>query len=160
MLRFVTTADTEILATAGAVGGLPGDFPAVRCANPGGHPDPGWCPRRQRAVRPQRRAHRHQRPGAPPVARETERGRMTSAVDSADTPTGPSGGSDRGTESQVKHMKWWGWGVDGVSFRHDDKPKFAAFVRQVIDLDVTTPGKPMLTFDELPVPAPKIDSRS
>ena len=40
MLRFVTTADTEILATAAAVERLPGDFPEVRCANPGGHPDP------------------------------------------------------------------------------------------------------------------------
>ena len=40
MLRFVTTADTEILATAAAVERLPGGFPEVRCANPGGHPDP------------------------------------------------------------------------------------------------------------------------
>ncbi|MGO9903343.1 MAG: cobaltochelatase subunit CobN [Solirubrobacteraceae bacterium] len=39
MLRFVTTADTEILATAAAVRRLPDDFPEVRCANPGGHPD-------------------------------------------------------------------------------------------------------------------------
>lgn len=36
MLRFVTTADTEILATAEAVRRLPADFPPVRCANPYG----------------------------------------------------------------------------------------------------------------------------
>ncbi|HET9093461.1 MAG TPA: cobaltochelatase subunit CobN [Solirubrobacteraceae bacterium] len=36
MLRFVTTADTEILATAAAVRRLPSEFPAVRCANPQG----------------------------------------------------------------------------------------------------------------------------
>ena len=36
MLRLVTTADTEILATASAVRRLPDDFPAVRCANPRG----------------------------------------------------------------------------------------------------------------------------
>jgi cobaltochelatase CobN len=36
VLRFVTTADTEILATAAAVERLGDDFPAVRCANPGG----------------------------------------------------------------------------------------------------------------------------
>lgn len=36
MLRFVTTADTEILATAAAVERLPDDFPQVRCANPYG----------------------------------------------------------------------------------------------------------------------------
>jgi cobaltochelatase CobN len=41
VLRFVTTADTEILATAAAVERLPDDFPAVRCANPGGTLDPG-----------------------------------------------------------------------------------------------------------------------
>jgi cobaltochelatase CobN len=40
VLRFVTTADTEILATAAAVGRLPDGFPEVRCANPGGAPDP------------------------------------------------------------------------------------------------------------------------
>jgi cobaltochelatase CobN len=36
MLRFLTTADTEILAVASAVERLPGDFPEVRCANPAG----------------------------------------------------------------------------------------------------------------------------
>jgi cobaltochelatase CobN len=40
MLRFLTTADTELLATAAAVASLPSDFPEVRCANPSGHPDP------------------------------------------------------------------------------------------------------------------------
>jgi cobaltochelatase CobN len=40
VLRFLTTADTEILATASAVGRLPDDFPPVRCANPGAAPDP------------------------------------------------------------------------------------------------------------------------
>jgi cobaltochelatase CobN len=35
VLRIVTTADTEILATAAAVRRLPDEFPAVRCANPG-----------------------------------------------------------------------------------------------------------------------------
>ncbi len=36
MLRLITTADTEILATAAAVARLPDGFPEVRCANPGG----------------------------------------------------------------------------------------------------------------------------
>ena len=39
MLRFITTADTEILATAGAVERLPDGFPEVRCANPGAATD-------------------------------------------------------------------------------------------------------------------------
>jgi len=40
MLRFLTTADTEILATASAVRRLPAGFPEVRCANPAGAADP------------------------------------------------------------------------------------------------------------------------
>jgi cobaltochelatase CobN len=40
VLRFVTTADTEILAAATAVERLPAHFPEVRCANPAGaHPE-------------------------------------------------------------------------------------------------------------------------
>jgi cobaltochelatase CobN len=39
-LRFVTTADTEILATAAAVQRLPRGFAEVRCANPAGSGDP------------------------------------------------------------------------------------------------------------------------
>jgi cobaltochelatase CobN len=40
VLRFVTTADTEILAAATAVGRLPDGFPEVRCANPAGALEP------------------------------------------------------------------------------------------------------------------------
>src|SRR5581483_8461143 len=40
VLRFVTTADTEILATAAAVARLPDGFPEVRCANPATATDP------------------------------------------------------------------------------------------------------------------------
>ncbi|HSS57761.1 MAG TPA: cobaltochelatase subunit CobN, partial [Solirubrobacteraceae bacterium] len=39
MLRVVTTADTEILATAAALERLPDDFPEVRCLNPASAPD-------------------------------------------------------------------------------------------------------------------------
>ena len=30
----------------------------------------------------------------------------------------------------VKQHKWWGWGEEGRSYRHDDKPKFAPFVKR------------------------------
>jgi cobaltochelatase CobN len=40
VLRFLTTADTEILAAAAALPSLPEDFPALRCANPTQHADP------------------------------------------------------------------------------------------------------------------------
>ncbi|WP_320671343.1 cobaltochelatase subunit CobN [Patulibacter defluvii] len=39
MLRFITTADTEILAAAAALDQLPDDFPSLRCANPSAHGD-------------------------------------------------------------------------------------------------------------------------
>jgi cobaltochelatase CobN len=39
MLRIITTADTEIMATASAVEQLPAGFPEVRCANPAGRSD-------------------------------------------------------------------------------------------------------------------------
>jgi cobaltochelatase CobN len=40
VLRFVTTADTEILATAAAVERLPGELPRGALREPAGHPDP------------------------------------------------------------------------------------------------------------------------
>jgi alkyldihydroxyacetonephosphate synthase len=36
----------------------------------------------------------------------------------------------------VKHMKWWGWGVEGVGFHHEDKPGFAPFVLDAVGLDL------------------------
>ncbi|MFI5735875.1 FAD-binding oxidoreductase [Kribbella sp. NPDC051587] len=56
----------------------------------------------------------------------------------------------------VEHMKWWGWGVDGVAFSHDDKPSLAPFVQKVIDVDLNAPAEPPLAFDELDVPASQL----
>ncbi len=55
----------------------------------------------------------------------------------------------------VKHMKWWGWGVEGVAFHHEDKPGFRPFVIEAVDLDVNvepTAG----SLDPLEVPRPMI----
>jgi alkyldihydroxyacetonephosphate synthase len=52
----------------------------------------------------------------------------------------------------VKHMKWWGWGNEGVGFHHEDKPGFAPFVLQAVGLDLLTAtraGEP--SFDDLKV---------
>ena len=54
----------------------------------------------------------------------------------------------------VHHMKWWGWGVDGVGFHHEDKPGFAPFVKFAVGLDLGTAvrtGEP--SFDDLNVPS-------
>ncbi len=55
--------------------------------------------------------------------------------------------------TDVKHMKWWGWGVDGVGFHHEDKPGFAPFVEYAVGLDLGTAkraGEP--SFADLKVP--------
>ena len=59
----------------------------------------------------------------------------------------------------VKHMKWWGWGVEGVSFRHEDKPAFRPFLIKIIDLDVNTPPAAPMSLDDLPIPAPLISDQ-
>src|SRR5438046_2008868 len=58
----------------------------------------------------------------------------------------------------MKHMKWWGWGEEGVSFRYNDKPAFAAFVKSVIDVDITKEPAAVADLDSLPVP-PSLMSR-
>lgn len=57
-------------------------------------------------------------------------------------------------DDTVKHMKWWGWGVDGVAFHHEDKPGFAPFVKKAVDLDLweAEPIDPP-RFEDLTVPA-------
>src|SRR5437879_6257991 len=53
-----------------------------------------------------------------------------------------------------KHMKWWGWGEEGISFRCEDKPAFAAFVLYAINIDLTKGPLPVTSLDRLPVPPP------
>jgi alkyldihydroxyacetonephosphate synthase len=59
----------------------------------------------------------------------------------------------------VKHMKWWGWGVEGVSFHHENKPAFRPFVINAIDLDVNTPPIAPMSLDDLSIPAPIISDQ-
>ena len=56
----------------------------------------------------------------------------------------------------VAHMKWWGWGVEGVGFQHENKPGFAPFVAEAVDLDITV--APVVPHDltALPIPEPKL----
>ncbi|GAA1828923.1 FAD-binding oxidoreductase [Microlunatus capsulatus] len=56
----------------------------------------------------------------------------------------------------VQHMKWYGWGVEGVSFHHEDKPALRPFVQEIIDLDLATPPKPRTQLSDLDIPAPRI----
>lgn len=56
----------------------------------------------------------------------------------------------------VKHMKWWGWGVEGIAFHHEDKPRFAPFVLDKVGLDLSGPASKPPTFDEIDVPASRL----
>lgn len=55
--------------------------------------------------------------------------------------------------TDVKHMKWWGWGLDGVGFHWEDKPGFAPFVLKAVGLDLHS-AKPVSppSFDDITVP--------
>jgi alkyldihydroxyacetonephosphate synthase len=53
----------------------------------------------------------------------------------------------------VKHMKWWGWGKEGVAFHFDDKPAFAPFVKTAVGLDLTTTAaQEPVAFESLSTP--------
>ncbi|MEA9984715.1 MULTISPECIES: FAD-binding oxidoreductase [Subtercola] len=54
--------------------------------------------------------------------------------------------------TDVKHMKWWGWGVEGVGFHHEDKPGFAPFVVNAVGIDVWKEPVPPIDFAEVNVP--------
>jgi len=56
----------------------------------------------------------------------------------------------------VKHMKWWGWGVEGVAFHHEDKPGFSPFVADAVGLDLTEPAVQPVDFADLDVPASRL----
>ncbi|MPV49157.1 FAD-binding protein [Pseudactinotalea sp. HY160] len=55
--------------------------------------------------------------------------------------------------SEVMHHKWWGWGVEGIAFTHDNKPRFAPFVLEKVAIDLSEPGGKPPAFDDITVPA-------
>ena len=59
--------------------------------------------------------------------------------------------------TDVIHQKWWGWGVEGIAFQHENKPGFAPFVREAIGLDLHSPAGQPPSFEDLDVPASQLD---
>jgi alkyldihydroxyacetonephosphate synthase len=53
-------------------------------------------------------------------------------------------------------MKWWGWGDEGVSFTHTDKPALAPFIKRHLGLDVEGQTSRPVAFDDLRIPEPSI----
>ena len=56
----------------------------------------------------------------------------------------------------VKHMKWWGWGVDGISFHHEDKPALGPFVRRGRRRRRLVEPTAALKLEDLDIHPPKI----
>jgi alkyldihydroxyacetonephosphate synthase len=54
-------------------------------------------------------------------------------------------------------MKWWGWGDEGVSFTHEDKPALGPFLQNHLAIDVDQPAARTVGFDQLHVPEPSLD---
>jgi len=53
-------------------------------------------------------------------------------------------------------MKWYGWGLEGVSFHHEDKPKLAPFVHREVGVDLHQPDPEPLELSDLGVPASRL----
>jgi alkyldihydroxyacetonephosphate synthase len=61
---------------------------------------------------------------------------------------------------EVQHQKWWGWGVEGISFTYDDKPRFPAFAMDKIGIDLSAPKSPPPVFDDLEVPESRLGTEA
>jgi alkyldihydroxyacetonephosphate synthase len=55
-------------------------------------------------------------------------------------------------------MKWWGWGDEGVSFTHEDKPALGPFIQRHLGLDVNRVTSRPVAFDELRTAEPSLPS--
>jgi alkyldihydroxyacetonephosphate synthase len=55
-------------------------------------------------------------------------------------------------------MKWWGWGDEGISFTHRDKPALAPFIMRHLGLDVEGETSRPVAFDDLRIPEPSVAS--
>ena len=58
--------------------------------------------------------------------------------------------------AQTSHMKWWGWGRDGVAFSHDDKPDLAPFIRKHLGVDVERVTGRAVAFGDVEVADPHL----
>ena len=53
--------------------------------------------------------------------------------------------------------KWWGWGDASISFTHDDKPGFGAFMRRALNVDVKRVTSQPVSFETLSISDPALD---
>jgi alkyldihydroxyacetonephosphate synthase len=53
-------------------------------------------------------------------------------------------------------MRWWGWGDEGVSFTHEDKPALGPFLERYLDIDVSRRVSQPAAFATLEIPEPSL----
>ena len=53
-------------------------------------------------------------------------------------------------------MKWWGWGDEGVSFTHHDKPALGPFLERHIAVDPAGATSRPVSFQQLDIPEPSL----
>jgi alkyldihydroxyacetonephosphate synthase len=53
-------------------------------------------------------------------------------------------------------MKWSGWGDEGISFTHEDKPGLRPLFQRHLHLDLARPASPPVSFDDVDVPEPSL----
>src|SRR5690606_29472982 len=94
-------------------------------------------------------------PGAPAASHEASHRRRTTTRRQGPHPAGEAGAR----MTDVTHQKWWGWGVEGIAFHHEDKPHFAPFVLEKIGIDLSQPGTPPPDFDDIDVPASRLSDQ-
>jgi alkyldihydroxyacetonephosphate synthase len=59
----------------------------------------------------------------------------------------------------MKRMKWWGWGDEGVSFTHEDKPALGPFLERNLAIDVDRITSRPIAFEELEVAEPELSEQ-
>jgi alkyldihydroxyacetonephosphate synthase len=53
-------------------------------------------------------------------------------------------------------MKWWGWGDEGVSFTHQDKPALGPYLQRHIAVDPAGATSGPVSFQQLDIPEPTL----
>ena len=56
----------------------------------------------------------------------------------------------------MKRMKWWGWGDEGVSFTHEDKPALGPFLERALGIDVDRVTSTPVAFEALEIDDPEL----
>ena len=59
-------------------------------------------------------------------------------------------------ETEIRHMKWWGWGYEDVTFDDTGKPQLWPYLKRELGIDEIRWNKP-ISFDDVSLPKPKIN---